>query len=96
MSVSFPNTYAIPGLDHEHIWEELDSLALGLFEVKDEMPRNQWLALGFMANGKAQLIEQGRYDMGDEDNADNADWATDLRHIAHTVFDYFKPGDGKL
>lgn len=79
-------------------WEEIQSLGFEPFEIdyQDPMTRGQWMAIAHMSIGKATLIEDGRYDMGDEEEGDNEEWADQLRGIADTILEFFKPGDGKL
>jgi hypothetical protein len=49
-----------------------------------------------MALGKSVMIAAGRYDLGDEDDKDNVQWAHELREIADTILSKFQPGDGNL
>ena len=66
----------------------------------NKQSRAVWMDIGHIALGKAQRIEAGNYgeDNGDgyEDGVDISAWAAELREIAGKIFDYFKPGDGKL
>ncbi len=76
-------------------WEEIDSLASGLIEIKADMPRTHWIAIGNMALGKAQRLEEGAYGP-DDDGCDSERWAEELRAIAAIIFDTFQPGDGRV
>jgi hypothetical protein len=79
-------------------WEEIQSLSFEPFDIREReaMTRGQWLALAQMALGKSVMIADGRYDMGDEDDKDNEEWADELREIADTILTKFQPGDGNL
>lgn len=81
----------------EKDWEEIQNLGFEPFEIVPEeaMTRGQWMAIAHMCLGKAELIENGRYDMGDEHDGDNDEWADQLRSIADTILMFFQPGDGK-
>jgi hypothetical protein len=96
-----PKLYSFDFTDHE--WDEIESLA-PCFDMDAEMPRGKWYAIGLMALGKAQLLDEGRYgmvdpdgnDVGDADGVDIVEWACELRSIAHKIFEFFQPGDGKI
>ena len=79
-------------------WEEICSLAFELFDIDEgeALTRGQWLAVAQMTLGKSVMLAEGRYDMGDEDDTDNEQWADELREIADTILAKFKPGDGNL
>ena len=80
-------------------WEELESLGLEIGQLEGSitsLPRVAWMQLAMTALGKAQLIDEGRYDMGDEDDEDNPEWAAELREIARVILDKFQPGDGQI
>lgn len=81
----------------EKDWDEIWSFSFEPFEFQreDVLTRGQWLAIAQMCLGKAELIENGRYDMGDEHDGDNDEWADQLRSIADTILMFFQPGDGK-
>lgn len=85
--------------------EEIDSLTSGVFEFDPSkpQPRRLWLAVAQMAKGKAELMDDGYYHDGDDEELepegyeDEPDvWAADLRAIADIITDKFKPGDGQL
>lgn len=83
--------------------QEVEDLIEGLFDpaVPHWLSRRQWMAVGQMALGKAQLIEAGQYgesvDLPEKsaDAEDNARWAAELRVLAGRVHQEFKPGDGR-
>ena len=79
-------------------WVEICSLSFEPFDIGEgeAMIRGQWLAVAQMALGKSMMLAEGRYDMGDEDDTDNEEWADELREIADTILAKFKPGDGNL
>lgn len=79
-------------------WEEICSLSFEPFDIAEgeALTRGQWLAVAEMALGKSVMIAAGRYDLGDEDDNDNQQWADELREIADTIFAKFQPGDGNL
>lgn len=78
-------------------WEEIQSLGFEPFEIEpfESLTRGQWMAVAHMCIGKAELIDNGRCDMGDEREGDNQEWADQLRGIADTILQFFQPGDGK-
>ena len=86
-------TYALEFAPQE--WEEIDSLASGIIEVNADMPRTNWMAIGNMALGKAQRLEEGAYGLAD-DECDSERWAEELRAIADKIFSEFQPGDGRV
>lgn len=80
-------------------WEEIESMAFDGFDPVPGEPlsRSQWIAIAYMALGKAQRIESGHYGGGAEgEDEDDGDWADELRGIASQILDKFKPGDGKI
>ena len=79
-------------------WEELCSFSFEPFDIGEgeAMTRGQWLSVAQMALGKSMMLAEGRYDMGDEDDKDNEQWADELREIADTILAKFQPGDGNL
>lgn len=79
-------------------WEELQAMSFEPFEVvyREALSRIQWMALAEMALGKAQLIDEGRYDMGLGDDDDSEEWADQLRTIARQILERFRPGDGQI
>lgn len=82
-------------------WEEIDSLlsnvtTLDWNPAEHGLPRAMWLAVAQMALGKAQLMEDGYYDSGDDDDDCLDDWSRQLRDIAYTITDHFRPGDGNI
>ncbi len=84
----------------ENEWEEIEALSFFPFVIVlgDTLTRPQWVALGNMALGKAQRIQQGAFGEGDEDmgGRSNKEWADQLRGIATKIFDKFLPGDGQV
>lgn len=74
-------------------WEEIASLGFEPFTIEpgQALTRQQWMAVAHMALGKAQRIENGDYG----EDVDNG-WADQLRLIAETITDHFRPGDGNL
>lgn len=90
-----PNLYALDFCESD--WNEIESLAFGPFVPDREgMSRSEWMAIANIALGKALRIEEGDFDMRDEDDRDNSNWAQQLRDIAHTILAEFRPGDGKV
>lgn len=82
---------------NEDLWDEIESLVMGLFPVEPAMSRRQWIAIGHMAYGKARRIAEGDYDWPAEENTeDNASWIEDLETIAEVIFSEFQPGDAKF
>ena len=79
-------------------WEEICSFSFEPFDIGEgeALTRGQWLAVAQMALGKSMMLAEGRYDLGDEDDKDNEQWAAELREIADTILAKFKPGDGNL
>ena len=96
MNYAHRQTYELNFSDRD--WEELVSLTFEPFEFGYDEPltRGQWLALAHMALGKAQLIDDGQYDIGDGHDSENPEWAAHLRSIAHRILDEFQPADGKI
>lgn len=94
-AIDEPSTYTFEF--SSRLWEEVEALASGLFEINEDLtlPRRKWLALGQMALGKAQKMQEGYYG-ADDDETDIEQWTQDLQAIANTIFDFFKPGDGKI
>lgn len=78
-------------------WEGICSFSFEPFDIGEgeAMTRGQWLAVTQMALGKSVMLAEGRYDLGDEDDTDNEQWADELREIADTILAEFKPGDGE-
>jgi len=79
-------------------WREINDLTSALWPAgRRSMTRPQWLSIGQMLLGKAELIDRGSYRLS-KDEAERArclDWATRLRRIAAVIHDRFKPGDEK-
>lgn len=83
--------------------EELESLTMGLFDLTIDrrgevsLPRMKWLALAYMAIGKADQIKKGKYDWlnGADDGVDTDEWVEDLAAISDAILFNFKPGDGR-
>ncbi|MCI0637435.1 MAG: hypothetical protein L0Y72_29465 [Gemmataceae bacterium] len=79
-------------------WDKLCELWLELFfawlEADYEQSRpEQWMTLAEMALGKAQMAEEGRYLVEDDQfGIKTAAAAADLRGLARRILDYFKPG----
>lgn len=82
----------------EQDWDELWAMTFDPIEISNDEPmtRGQWMAFAHMAIGKAQLISEGRYDMGEEAAKDDKAWINQLRGIADTILEFFKPMDNKL
>jgi len=96
MTTAQANTYTFEW--PENLWEEIDAIASGLFDVPDDrrLPRRQWVAIAHICVGKADLIDKGYYDWAEADDRDELDrWADDLNEIANDILGFFQPGDGK-
>ena len=79
--------------------EELNAVGQMLkpdFDATQSYPRLTWLTIAYTALGKAEELEKGRFDMGDDDDARTPEWTAQLRQSAEIILDEFKPGDGKL
>lgn len=101
MTINQRTLYELDFTDKQ--WEELNSLSCGVFDVQqgDALPRPHWLTLANVALGKAQLVEQGHYNMGagtelETEEEFNERWAQEMRDIAQIILDFFQPGDGKI
>ncbi len=79
-------------------WEEICSCSFEPFDIAEgeALTRGQWLAVAQMTLGKSVMLAEGRYDLGDDDDADNELWADELREIADIILAKFQPGDGNL
>ena len=77
-------------------WDEIECLGFGEFQPQPSMPRAEWVAVGLLALGKAQRIDEGFYDLSEAAAGDDAIWAAQLRCIAAQIFNKFQPGDGQL
>ena len=84
--------------DDESDLEELDELAemVGAKNPREDLERQTWLSIAYCALGKAEMIDQGRFNMGEEDDKDLPVWAEQLRKMAGRILDAFQPGDMKL
>jgi hypothetical protein len=94
-----PNTYLLTFTESQ--WEEIEALAEGIIpNVHTGLTRRQWMAIGYMALGKATQVVSGHHQFPGEDDADHiADsltWLTALQGVAMQIFTCFKPGDNKL
>lgn len=78
-------------------WEEIQSLSFDPFHIKTYTPmtRPQWVAIGHIALGKAQRIEDGQYCDSDGE-CDCEEWSKDLREISDIIFNEFQPGDSNF
>ena len=78
-------------------WEEIEAMCFEGFHLEsgEAFLREQWVALGHIALGKAQRIEDGVYggcDIYDDESANSA-WVDQLRGISAKVFSFFRSGD---
>jgi hypothetical protein len=78
--------------------EEIEAMWFEGFEPDPTEPqsRSVWVAIGHMALGKAQRIEDGEYGEPEDDMDDNEEWSDQLRGIASVIFNEFRAGDGKI
>lgn len=79
-------------------WDEICCMSFEPFTFGPEIPmtRGQWWAIGEMALGKAQRIEEGAYGGDEGDGFDPETRSEELRAIAATIFEKFQPGDGQF
>lgn len=97
MTAAGPTIYHLEFTNHQ--WEEIFSLAFVPFfmTIGDKATRAQWVAVGQMCLGKAQMIEDGYYGGScPDEGVDISEWAQDLRDIAEIIFAKFQPGDGQI
>src|SRR5437763_17174986 len=79
-------------------WEEICSFAFEPFDIGEgeAMTRGQGLAVAQMAVGKSVMLNEGRYDIGDEDDDGNKQWTYELREVGDNILAKCQPGDGNL
>lgn len=73
-------------------WEELIAMSFEPFEFGEGevLTRGQWMALAYMALGKAQRIDAGHYGDTEQDERVNVEeWAQQLRDIADAILNHF-------
>lgn len=91
-----PEKYELDFTDEQ--WEEIDDLrSLTGLPPERELYRSHWVAVGMMCVGKAKMLDDNYYGPECEDEGfDPDEWASELTEIADTIFDEFRPGDGKI
>lgn len=68
-------------------WQEICSCSFEPFDISEgkALTRGQRLAVAQMALGKSVMLDDGRYDVCDQDDTGNAQWADELREITDII-----------
>ena len=67
------------------------------FDAQKPHSRIIWLAIAYIALGKADCIKAGRFNMGEPGETKlNTKWVVDLYAISSEILTKFQPGDGKF
>lgn len=74
----------------EEQWDEIDSMAMLAIEGQQiGLTMRQWKQVAYISLGKSQRVAAGDYDMSDEDDNVNPNWAEDLNRIAQVILHHF-------